>query len=101
MKTIRLFGIALLTVLMSVSFSACGSDDDGPQTSSSPLIGTWEKTNGNGDYYILEFKADGSYLENAVLELYNSSDSLVDTWTTGNEAHQLFLYSGRHVLKEN
>lgn len=28
MKTIRLFGIALLTVLMSVSFSACGGSDD-------------------------------------------------------------------------
>ena len=63
MKTLRFIGVALLTVLLSVSFSACGSDDDGPQTSSSPLIGTWEKTNGNGDYYILEFKADGSYLE--------------------------------------
>ena len=63
MKTLRFIGVALLAVLLSVSFSACGSDDDGPQTSSSPLIGTWEKTNGNGDYYILEFKADGSFLE--------------------------------------
>ncbi len=28
MKTISFFGVALLTVLMSVSFSACGGDDD-------------------------------------------------------------------------
>ena len=28
MKTLRFIGVALLTVLMSVSFSACGGSDD-------------------------------------------------------------------------
>lgn len=44
MKTLRLFGVALFTVLMSVSFSACGGSDDeednggGLQTT---IEGTW------------------------------------------------------------
>lgn len=38
MKTLRFIGIALLTVLMSVSFSACGGSDD-EETAS--IEGTW------------------------------------------------------------
>jgi len=45
MKTLRFFGVALLTVLMSVSFSACGGSDDddngGGGSSSSSIVGTW------------------------------------------------------------
>lgn len=44
MKTIRLFGVALLTVLMSVSFSACGDsddDDNGGGSSSASIEGIW------------------------------------------------------------
>jgi hypothetical protein len=64
MKTLRFIGTALLTVLMSVGFSACGgSDDDGNQPSSNPLVGTWEMTDVDGDYYTLELKADGSYYQ--------------------------------------
>ena len=43
MKTLKLFGVALLTVLLSVSFSACGSDgDDNGSTAS--IVGTWLET---------------------------------------------------------
>lgn len=38
MKTLRFIGVALLTVLMSVSFSACGGSDD-EETAS--IEGTW------------------------------------------------------------
>ena len=44
MKTLRFIGIALLTVLMSVSFSACGgSDDDVDNGGGSPasIEGEW------------------------------------------------------------
>lgn len=41
MKTIRLFGVALLTVLFSVSFSACSSSSDDENNSYNPLVGTW------------------------------------------------------------
>ena len=46
MKTLRFIGIALLTVLMSVSFSACGGDDDnqggGSNVKSKDVVGTWK-----------------------------------------------------------
>ena len=43
MKTLRFFGVALLTVLMSVSFSACGGDDDdnGGGGISASIEGKW------------------------------------------------------------
>ena len=45
MKTIRLFGIALLTVLMSVAISSCSKNDDdnnGSGGSSASIEGTWD-----------------------------------------------------------
>jgi hypothetical protein len=41
MKTLRLLGMALIALFVSVSFSACSSDDDENQPSSNPLIDTW------------------------------------------------------------
>ena len=44
MKTLRLFGIALLTVLMSVGSSSCSKSDDdngGGGGSSASIEGTW------------------------------------------------------------
>ena len=43
MKTLRLFGFALLTVLLSVSFTACGGsdDDDNGGGSSASIEGVW------------------------------------------------------------
>ena len=74
MKNIRLVGMALLALFMSVSFSACGgSDDDEPQPSSNPLIGTWEMTDIDGDNYILELKADGSYYQ---AEFYGKTEKV-------------------------
>lgn len=44
MKTLRLFGIALLTVLMSIAISSCSKSDDdnnGSGGSSASIEGTW------------------------------------------------------------
>ena len=43
MKAIRLFGVALLTVLLSVSLSSCSKsdDDNGGGSSSASIEGTW------------------------------------------------------------
>ena len=41
MKTLRIVGMAIITVIMSVNFVACSSDDDGENESNSPLVGTW------------------------------------------------------------
>ena len=64
MKTFKLIGVALLTVLMCVGFSSCSkSDDDNGGSSSNPLVGTWELSDEDGDYYTVELKADGSYYQ--------------------------------------
>ncbi len=73
MKNIRLVGMALLALFMSVSFSACVSDDDENQPSSNPLVGTWEMTDIDGDNYILELKADGSYYQ---AEFYGKTENI-------------------------
>ena len=54
MKTLRLIGMALLAMVLSVSFTACS--DDEPESNKS-LIGIWIES-----WYddIIEFKADGS-----------------------------------------
>lgn len=44
MKTLRHIGLALLTVVLCVSFAAC-SDDDGPQTTSNLVGSVWVGTN--------------------------------------------------------
>lgn len=41
MKTLRIVGMAIITVIMSVNFVVCSSDDDGENESNSPLVGTW------------------------------------------------------------
>ena len=66
MKTLRFIGIALLTVLMSVSFSACGGsdDDDNGGGSSKSIDGTWYMKSMKGFYY---------YPANGTFEPHNSS----------------------------
>ena len=60
MKTIRLFGVALLTVLISVGFSACSSssddDNNGGGKTSTSIEGTWYMKSMKGFYY---YPADG------------------------------------------
>ena len=45
MKTLRLIGMALLAIVMSVSFIACSSDDNDDKEASTSLVGTtWKVT---------------------------------------------------------
>ena len=74
MKTFRFIGVALLTVLLSVSFSSCSkSDDDNGGSSSNPLVGTWELSDEDGYYSTVEFKADGSYCQ---IEYHRTTDNI-------------------------
>ena len=43
MKTLRFIGIAIVAVIISVSFAAC-SDDDEDDKQSNTVIGTWQVT---------------------------------------------------------
>lgn len=43
MKTFKLFGMALLAIIMSVGFIACSSDDDNEETGgNTSLVGKWK-----------------------------------------------------------
>lgn len=60
MRTLRLIGMTLLTVMLAVNFMACSDDDKDEE---SFIIGTWvsENTVGNGRYtYTVIFNSDGS-----------------------------------------
>lgn len=41
MKTLRLFGMTFMMVLVAGCFTACGSDDDESEVSPSRIVGTW------------------------------------------------------------
>lgn len=53
MKTLRFLGMALIAILVSVSFSACSSSDDddngGGETPAS-IVGTWIETDNTNSY---------------------------------------------------
>lgn len=51
MKTLRFIGMALVAIIMSVNFVACGDDDDDKSGDAANFIGKWkiEKTNYEGE----------------------------------------------------
>ena len=66
MKRLRFVGVALLTVLMSVGFSACGGDDDDVDNggSSASIEGTW---------YVKSMKGYHCYITNGEVVPHNSN----------------------------
>lgn len=74
MKTIRLIGITLFAMLMSVSYSACSSSSD-DESGNNPLIGIWKSiqpSDYDSNVYVdvLTFRPDGS----GIAEYYNEKD---------------------------
>ena len=92
MKTMRLFGVALLTVLISVGFSACGGSDDdvdngGGGSSSASIEGTWYMKSMKGFYY---YPANGKFEphnsnKNPDVEYDDYSDDVVMTVTKNGD----------------
>ncbi|WP_174647215.1 hypothetical protein [Bacteroides sp. Marseille-P8574] len=60
MKTLRLIGMAIVAVIMSVNFAACSDDDDEDNNGNNPLVGTWIDSYGEDYYFIWKFNADGT-----------------------------------------
>lgn len=65
MKTLRLIGMALAAIMMSVNFVACSDDDD-----DNPIVGVWQNDD-EGEHLRWTFNADGSGSE----YLYYDDDS--------------------------
>ena len=51
MKTLRLIGLAIVAIVMSVNFAACGDDDDEPTTGNATLTIDGNKTTLNHAYW--------------------------------------------------
>lgn len=66
-KTLRMIGMTLVAILLSVNFSACSSDDDepaDPSTHDPALLGTWVNHEEGYDWsedVTVTFNANGSY----------------------------------------
>jgi len=58
MKTLRLFGFALVAIVFCSSLTACSSDDDDDSESPSGITGIWEVP---GDKEVMVIEKDGSY----------------------------------------
>ena len=76
MKTLRFNGVALLAVLMSVSFSACGGDgdDNGGNNYKSLIVGKWKLVEPYSLTTNVEYKRDGTFsytsIEDPTLEVH-------------------------------
>lgn len=84
-KTLRMFGMTLVAILLSVNFCACGSDDDDepadPSTHDSALVGTWvnhEEGYGWSEDVTVTFNANGTY---SVINDYWDEEDGKDRWT--------------------
>lgn len=67
-KTFRAFGAVLMCMLLAISFTSCGDDDDEPGDGlerDSNLIGSWGANfnypDGDTEVVVISFGADGTY----------------------------------------
>ena len=91
MKTLRLFGITLLTVLMSVSFSACGDDDssDGDKPSNNKRLVKVTKEEGNNTFcYEYTYDSNGR-----IVKVVNKKNGT-------NSGHVIYTYTDNLIVKK-
>lgn len=59
MKTLRLLGMILMTLFLSINFIACSNDDDDDDTSTPSIVGTWKYTDSDEEVELtLTFKSN-------------------------------------------
>ncbi|MDE5957685.1 MAG: copper resistance protein NlpE [Muribaculaceae bacterium] len=88
-KTMRMIGMTLVAIILSLSFTACGDDEaDEPETHDSSLIGTWECVENETNFTevtTVTFKSNGTYTCKIV---WTGDDAGVinhsGTWTASN-----------------
>lgn len=95
MKTIKVFGFALVAVLLSFGISACSSssddDDNGGGSSSSSIEGTWYLKSMKGFYY---YPANGKFEphnsnKNPDVEYDDYSNDVIITLTRNGENYTI------------
>ncbi len=97
MKTFRLIGMVLITILISVNFVACSSDDEEKDVTDLKkiIIGTWVQ---DGDDDIMVIKPDGTvtWYEDE-FDYKNKEISAVYQWKVVNNTWLKFYYEGRLI----
>ena len=108
MKTLRFIGMALVAIIMSVNFVACGDDDD-----DNPIVGTWRSEVDNYGYSdSFTFNTDGSGIwqefkgdkqtDSDSFKYSVDGDKITFTWTDGEIYTSTFSISGnRLTIKDN
>ncbi len=89
-KTFRILGMALIAMIVSISFNACSSDDDDdaspadPSTHDRALIGTWVSYEEGSDWWDkteVTFKSNGNFrIDNTY---YDEEDGKDTYWCSG------------------
>lgn len=87
-KTFRMFGMALMAILLAVSFTACGDDDDDepadPATHDQELIGSWTYHYEDSDWWEttdITFHANGEFEVNETY--WDEEDGKESYWAVG------------------
>ena len=111
MKTLRLIGMTLLMVMLTVNFTACSDDDDNElslpvDNTLELLIGTWEGT-GEVAGRLFKFNEDYTYsydysneTENGTFEYFPNRYMFVTYYTTTNWGEENTIYTVVKITKE-
>ena len=82
MKTFRLIGMAIMAILISVSFTACSDDEEKPETPSKPPIE--EFTQGNMNFTEKASEQTFTFIANAAWSVNIASTSGGSSWCTAS-----------------
>lgn len=85
MKTLRFFGMMLMTMLLAFNFTACGDDDDDKSKDgggSADYVGIWIAVDQSDRMEVIELKTNS--WQNAIYKFSNSSQSYVKRSYSGS-----------------
>lgn len=92
-KTFRIIGLALVAVIVTLGFAACGDDPADPESHDKNLVGTWVSEYSDEDYIertTLEFKSNGSFRMDF---LYEDEEETEKAWLKGEwETNNGYVY---------
>lgn len=83
-KTLRFFGMVMMTMLLSACFTSCGDEDN---DFDSDLVGRWDYVDHDTSYSeYVEFTKDGKFY---FVETYGSQQFIEEGtwWTNGNKLY--------------
>ena len=114
MKTIRLLGITILTVIICGLMTACSSNEAEDNNEANSLIGTWWIYDGDGNYTEITFREDMTCIykeyegETDRINLLDFGRYMIDNhdlfiwWENEDEVyHDTFVINGNKMTTED